>query len=103
MQQKLVQIFFLQQAGTFGGSTGKEQQKPLPKLKNMYIIYLLRILALPGKYLLCFALGAYSEVLQHSHQTSPAAKFTSQGDAHVRTDAQIKFLRYALREIARID
>ena len=27
-------------------------------------------------------------------QNYPAAKFTSQGDAHVRTDAQIKFLYY---------
>ena len=26
----------------------------------------------------------------------PAAKFASQGDAHVRTDAQIKFLYYSL-------
>ena len=68
----------------------------------MYIIYLLTIFTLPAKYLLCFALRAYSDVLQHSHKTSPAAKFTSQGDAHVRIDAQIKFLRYPLREITRI-
>ena len=27
---------------------------------------------------------------------TPAAKFTSQGDAHVRTNAQIKFLYYPL-------
>ena len=27
---------------------------------------------------------------------SPAAKFASQGDAHVRTKAQIKFLQYPL-------
>ena len=27
---------------------------------------------------------------------TPAAKFASQGDAHVRTDAQIKFLYYPL-------
>ena len=26
----------------------------------------------------------------------PAAKFASQGDAHVKTDAQIKFLSYPL-------
>ena len=28
--------------------------------------------------------------------TPPAAKFASQGDAHVRTDAQIKFLYVAI-------
>ena len=28
--------------------------------------------------------------------SSKAAKFTSQGDAHVRTNAQIKFLYYPL-------
>ena len=27
---------------------------------------------------------------------TPAAKFASQGDAHIRTDAQIKFLYYPL-------
>ena len=46
MQQKLVQIFLEQEAGTFGNKKGKELQKPNPKLKNMYIIYLLRIFAL---------------------------------------------------------
>ena len=45
MQQKLVQNF-LQQIGTFGNNIGKEPQKPRPKLKNMYVIYLLRRFAL---------------------------------------------------------
>ena len=35
-------------AGAFGNNTGKEPQKPCPKLKNVYIIYLLRIFALPA-------------------------------------------------------
>ena len=48
MQQRLVQFFFLQQeTETFENNIGKELQKPRPKLKNMYIIYLLRIFALP--------------------------------------------------------
>ena len=47
MQQKLVQNF-LQQIGTFGNNIGKEPQKPRPKLKNIYFIYLLRIFALPA-------------------------------------------------------
>ena len=39
-----------------------------------------------------------NERLQHPHcpPNLPAAKFTSQGDAHVRTNAQIKFLYYPL-------
>ena len=41
--------FFLQrEAGAFRSNTGKKPQKPRPKLKNMHIIYLLRILALPA-------------------------------------------------------
>ena len=48
MQQKLVQIFLQQEAGAFGSNTGKEPQKPRPKLKNLYIIELLRIFALPA-------------------------------------------------------
>ena len=35
-----------QEAGAFGNNMGKELQKPRPKLKNMYIIYLMRIFAL---------------------------------------------------------
>ena len=39
--------------------------------------------------------------LQHPLPPSPAnpsaAKFASQGDVHVRTDAQIKFMYYPLR------
>ena len=46
MQQKLVQIFLQQEARAFGNNIGKEPQKPRPKLKNIYIIYLLRIFAL---------------------------------------------------------
>ena len=54
--------------------------------------------------------GIYSKIaiyckirggLQRPTPPSPAnpsaAKFTSQGDGHVRTDAQIKFLHYPLR------
>ena len=46
--------------------------------------------------------GAYNGVLQCPHPThsppkkSPAVTFASQGDAHMRTDAQIKFLYYPL-------
>ena len=47
MQQKLVQIFLQQEAGTFGNNIGKELQKPHSKLKNMYFMYLLRIFTLP--------------------------------------------------------
>ena len=47
MQQKLIQNFLQQKAEAFGNKIGKEPQKPRPKLKNLYIIYLLRIAALP--------------------------------------------------------
>ena len=40
-------MFLQQQAGAFGNDIRKKPQKPLPKLKNMYIIYLPRIFALP--------------------------------------------------------
>ena len=46
MQQKLDENFLQQEAGAFGNNKGKEPQKPRPKLKNMYIVYLLRIFAL---------------------------------------------------------
>ena len=46
MQQKLVQTFLQQETGAFGNNIGKEPQMPRPKLKNMYIIFLLRIFAL---------------------------------------------------------
>ena len=48
MQQKLVQFFLQQKAGAFGNNIGKEPQKSHPKLKNMYITYLLRICPLPN-------------------------------------------------------
>ena len=48
MQQKLVQIFLQQEAGAFGNNIGKELQKARPKSKKMYIIYVLRIFALPA-------------------------------------------------------
>ena len=44
-------ITFLQKeagTGAFRNNTGKEPQKPRQKLKNIYIIYLLRIFALPA-------------------------------------------------------
>ena len=41
-------MFLQQEAGAFGNNIGNEPQKPPPKLKNMYIIYLLRIFALPA-------------------------------------------------------
>ena len=44
MQQKLVQTFFTK-AGAFGINIGKKPQKPRPKLKKIYIIYLLRVFA----------------------------------------------------------
>ena len=44
--------------------------------------------------------GAFNGVLQRSPnpttQNPPAAKFASQSDAHVRTNAKIKFLYYPL-------
>ena len=39
---------------------------------------------------------AYSVSPLPPPSNSPAAKFASQGDAHVRTDAQIKFLYVAI-------
>ena len=48
MQQKLVQNFLQQEAGPFKNNLGKEPQKPRPKLKNIFIIYLLIIFALPA-------------------------------------------------------
>ena len=44
--QKLGHFFLKQQAGAFGNNIGKEPQKPRPKLKNMYVIYILRRFAL---------------------------------------------------------
>ena len=41
-------MFLQQEAGAFANNIGKEPERPRPKLKNMYIIYLLRILALPA-------------------------------------------------------
>ena len=41
--------------------------------------------------------GAYSAPLNSPN--SPAANFASQGDAHVRTDARIKFLYYTLSRL----
>ena len=46
MQQKLVQHFLPLEAEAFGNNIEKDPQKPRPKLKNMYVIYLLRISAL---------------------------------------------------------
>ena len=37
-------MFLQQEAGALENNTRKEPQKPRPKLKNMYIIYLLRYL-----------------------------------------------------------
>ena len=48
MQQKLFQFFLQKEAGAFGNNIGKEPQKPRPKLKKIFILYLLRILALPA-------------------------------------------------------
>ena len=48
MQQKLIQNLFTQEAEAFGNNIGEESQKPLSKLKNMDIMYLLRIFALPA-------------------------------------------------------
>ena len=48
----------------------------------------------------CFMGGAYSGVLQHPVNPRPpppqATKYASQCDAHVRTEAKIKFLYYPL-------
>ena len=41
-------IFLLPEAGAFGKNIEKETQKPRPELKNIYIIYLQRIFALPA-------------------------------------------------------
>ena len=46
MQHK--ENFLLQEAGDFGTDIGRKSQKPRQKLKNMYIIYLIRIFALPA-------------------------------------------------------
>ena len=48
MQQKLVQNSLQQEVGAFENNIKKETQNPSPKLKNMYIIYLRRIFALPA-------------------------------------------------------
>ena len=40
--------------------------------------------------------GAVSAPSPPTPPPLPAAKFASQGDAHVKTDAQIKFLYYPL-------
>ena len=41
-------VFLQQEAEAFENHLGKEPQKPRPKLKNMYISYLLRIFPLPA-------------------------------------------------------
>ena len=46
--KKQFKIFLQLEAGALGKNAGKEPQKPHPKLKNMYIIYLLRMFALPA-------------------------------------------------------
>ena len=48
MQQKKAKFLLQQEAGTFGNNIGKEPQESRPNLKNMYIIYLLKIFALPA-------------------------------------------------------
>ena len=40
-------VFLQLEAGAFGNNIGKEPQKPHSKWENMYIIYFLRIFALP--------------------------------------------------------
>ena len=42
------QICLPQEVGAFGNNIEAEPQKPRPKLKNMFVIYLQRIFALPG-------------------------------------------------------
>ena len=49
-------MFLQQQAGAFGNDIRKKPQKPLPKLKNMYIIY--------REYLLCPQPNASGSFLQ---------------------------------------
>ena len=46
--KNLFKIFWQKEAGAFGNNIGKEPKKPHPKLKIKYIIYLLRIFALPA-------------------------------------------------------
>ena len=48
MQQNMFKFVLQHEAGALGNNIGKEPQKPHPKLKNMYITYLLRIFALPA-------------------------------------------------------
>ena len=48
MSKNLFKTFLQQEAGPFGSNLGKEPQKPRPKLKNMFTIYLLRIFAAPA-------------------------------------------------------
>ena len=45
MQQKLFNFFLPQEAGAFRNNIEKKSQKPRPKLKNTYVIYLQIILA----------------------------------------------------------
>ena len=46
-RKNLFKIFLQQEGGAFENNIGREPQKPRPKLQNIYIKYLLRILALP--------------------------------------------------------
>ena len=48
MQQNLFQKFLSQEAEVSVNRIEKEPQKPPPKLKKIYIKYLLRIFALPA-------------------------------------------------------
>ena len=46
MQQKLFNFFLPQEAGAFTNNIENKPQKPHPKLKNMYVVYLQIIFAL---------------------------------------------------------
>ena len=59
---------------------------------NIYSVY-----SIYNKIVIYSQISADSSGLEHPPPPPPnslAAKFTSQGDAHMRTDAQIKFLYY---------
>ena len=66
-----VKIFLQQKAAGFGNNIGKEPQEPRPKLKNIYIIYLIGIFALPAIrrkwWFLQVCINSVEERLKFSH------------------------------------
>ena len=52
--ENYLELLLQQEDGAFGNNIEKDPQKPPSKMKNMYIIYLLRIFILPAMRCKCY-------------------------------------------------